>query len=495
MSGYSWLTKTKAVSSLQGRLSNSQYWTSTELWLYITEALRVWNSLTEQWNDDLVIASNDTSWRNTGTESDSPRLRSVTDTNLYTQMEYMLLEPATGGATWTGSTQFDLASLQYALQKRTQEVIQATACNLVKLSGSNSFSTVPGTRVNTLPDTVLEPRRINFAGIVTQHNGTATSGSQSITVDSITSLAIGQLLVGTGIQDNTFITGISGLVLTVSLPTTAALASAVVKFYMAITLTREDTQAFQYFEPDYLQTSGIPQSWGVSSEPPLSFTVDLAPDTPGYYDIIALKSGPTFAPPTASLLGVPDDWSWLPMYGALADVLSKEAEATDKQRAAYCLQRYTDGLEIMKNSNWLVKASINSVPVDTPCLQEMDDYLPGWEFSANNIPAIVQGGIDFLAATTSTGESITLTLVQNAPLLDSTSTYVQVSRDDWQAVLDYAQHVAMFKQAGAEFVATGDLLKSFFSAAESVNKRLLTYGIYTDVLKTQGQRQDTHVIR
>ena len=242
-----------------------------------------------------------------------------------------------------------------------------------------------------------------------------------------------------------------------------------------------------------MQTSGTPNSWSVSSEPPLSFLVDNAPNVPGCYEIIALQSGPTFTPPTASLLGVPDDWAWVPMYGALADVLSKEAEATDKQRATYCLQRYTDGLEIMKNSNWLVKASANSAPVDTPSLQEMDDYAFGWEQSKNNIPTIVQAGVDLVSPVPGSG-SIILTVVQNAPLLDSTGTYVQVSRDEWEAVLDYAHHVAMFKQAGTEFAETYDLLKNFFTSAESVNKRLLTYGIYTDVLKTQGQRQDTHVI-
>ena len=238
MATYSWLTKSNAVSTLQGRLSNSSFWTTDELWIYLSEALRVRNALTEQWNSDFVVPSGAAPWTNLGTLSGSPRLRSITDSDLYTQMEYMLLEPPTGSATWTGSTQLNLASLQYALQKRTQEVIQATACNLIKLSIQNAFNTVPGTRMNSLPDTVLDPRRINFLGIVVQHNGTAVSGSQSVTIDSTDGLAEGQRLIASGVQDNTFITGVSSGSITISLPTTADLSSTAINFYNAYTLTR-----------------------------------------------------------------------------------------------------------------------------------------------------------------------------------------------------------------------------------------------------------------
>jgi hypothetical protein len=488
---YSWLTKTAAISALQARLYGSQYWSSTELWLYLSESLRILNAYTEQWNGDFALGLANGAWVNTGTVAGSPRVRTRTCNDLFTQMEYMLLEPATGG-TWTGSSQFSITDLQIALQRRLQEIIQATACNLGQLS---PIYALPNTRRYALGDTVLEARRARGLWVLANTTGTAASGALAITLASAAGVSAGQVLTGAGIQAGTFVTAVSGTVISLSLPTTGALSATPLQFSQPLTMTREDSQAFQYFEPDYLQTNAIPQSWGVVSEPPLSFAVDTAPNTAGQYDVLALLSGPVISPPTAALLGVPDDWSWVPMYGALADLLNREPESSDRQRAAYCLQRYAQGLEAMVNSNWLLKATVNGIAVDTPSVYEMDTWAPEWQASNGNLPAVVQAGIDFVAPTPGVGQAISMTLVQNAPLLDVTNTYVQVSRDDFEAVLNYAQHISVFKQPGQGFAATMPLLQDFMRSASATNKRLLTYGLYSEALKTQGQRQEMEVTR
>ena len=143
MATYSWLTKTAAVEALQGRLKSTTFWTTAELWVILTEALRHWNGLTEQWNQPFNINNANGQWINTGTLAGSPRLRSVTDQYLYGQMCSMLLEPQLSGGAWAGTKQFTLANLQYSLQKRTQEVIQATSCNIAQLS---PIDATPGVR-------------------------------------------------------------------------------------------------------------------------------------------------------------------------------------------------------------------------------------------------------------------------------------------------------------------------------------------------------------
>ena len=452
MPTYSWLTLAEAVSALQGRLANTTFWTQAELIFYVNESLRFWNALTEQFNADFLFTSS-TAWTNTGTATGSPRLRSVTDSYLYAQMQYMLLEPPSGGGAWTGTTQFDLASLQFSLQKRRDELIQATNCNLVNLA---PLATTPGTRRTQLPDTILEPQRVRFLPV-------------------------------TGFGNN-------------------------------ITLTREDTQAFQYFESNYLQTVGTPLSWSVSSEPPLAFDVDIAPAVSGTYDFIGLQSGPTFAPPASTLLGVPDDFSMLILYGALADLLGRESEATDRARAAYCLKRFTDGIKIMRQSNWLLQANINGFPVDTSSMFEMDSYSPEWQDSVTAFPTVVQGGMDFLnvapnpdadssgygdggfgdggyGGTGSDTVSVDVTLLANAPLPVLLTDFVQVSRDVFDVVLSYAQRLATFKMGGAEWASTEVLEQDFMRAAATTNKRLLKIGIFDDVLHSQGRRETELVPR
>ncbi len=490
MPTYEWLSKVEATNALLGRLNNAQFWSAAEAWILLTEGLRIFNALAEQFNADFSITPANGGWINTGTLAGSPRLRTVTDQYLYNQMAYMLLEPQLNAGAWAGTSQFNLAQLQYSLQKRTQEVIQATGCNIASLA---PIDATPGVRRNTLPDTVLEPRRMRFLAVMANTTGSAASGASTVTVASAAGIAKGQLVSGAGVQS--FVTGVVGLAVSIQPPTTAVLSSTALQFSMPVTMTREDSEAFQSFEPGYLQTYGWPQSWTVASEPPLAFDTDLAPNTPGSFDVLALNAGPTFAPPATSLLGVPDDWSWLPMYGALADVLGIESEATDRQRAAYCLQRYTQGLELMKASNWMLKATLN-VQVSNPVsLAEMDAYSPGWQQSNANLPCVVEAGMDVVAPTPGVGQQLVLTLVGNAPLLDTTGTYVQCGMDDFEAILNYAQHVASFKQGGDSFASSEGMLKDFFRAVGARNSRWLTYGPFVSVLKSEGKLQDEAVAR
>jgi hypothetical protein len=350
-------------------------------------------------------------------------------------MQYMLLEPPTGAGAWTGTNQFALADLQLALQRRTQEVIQAAGCNIAALP---PIATIPGTLRTVLADTILEPRRIRF------------------------------------------------------IPATG--------FGNPITLTREDTQAFQYFLANYLgsqpSTDG-PFAWSVASERPLAFDVDNAPNVPGTYELISLNSGPTFAPPASTLLGVPDDWSPLPIWGALADVLGGESEKTDRQRSAYCLKRFTDGLNIVRQSNWFVDANIDGVPCDTPSLREQDTskLTIEWQDNPNAWLAVVQAGMDLVGVCPVANCSVGVTLVGNAPILDVTNTYVQVARDQYDVVLNYAQRLATFKCGGQDFLNTEIFEKDFYRAAQATNKRLLDMGIYTDQLNSEGRREDEAVPR
>lgn len=487
MATYGWLSKTNAISALQGRLNSSSFWSTAELWGDIVEGLRHFNGLCEQWNQTFAITNANGQWINTGTLAGSPRLRSVTDVDLYTQMEYMLLEPPTGG-TWTGTSQFTLQNLQGALQKRVQEIIQQTSCNLAQLAPINA---TPNVRSGyELADTVLEPRRNRFLALVAQTTGTAASGATSVTVASAAGVVVGQSVSGVGIQDGTFVTSLSGTAVGLSLPTSASLSGTAVQFFQPFLLTREDVLSFQSFEPGYLQTGGFPQSWTVASEPPLSFDVDIAPNTPGYFDMLALNAGPTFAPPTASLLGLPDDWSMAAMYGALADVLGQESEATDRARSAYCLERYTEMVAAMKQSNWLLQTLINGQVSKTTALADMDALAVNWQQSQNNLPTVIEAGMDFIAPVPGSGASLAVTLVGNAPLLDSTGTYVQVARDDWDAVLNYAHHVAMFKCGGPEFQATMPMLKAFYQFCADRNKRWATAGIFVKYLRSEGRKQE-----
>jgi len=418
------VTYGQIVTDLASRLAdpNLLFWTKPELQAYIFESLRTWNALTEIWLATVSFTTSAQVWYDVSALPASVRVRSLQDADLYTVMQYHLLEPPTG-ATWTGTSQFTIQDLQGALQRRQDEVIQLTACNLGLFSQTYSPNT---TRV-TLPNTLFETVRVRFdpAG-----------------------------------------------------PTPA------------ITLTREDTQAFDHFNPGHLQANTNPQSYSVIAEPPFAIDIDTPVNNNGLFDLIGIQAAPSFNPPFSTGLRIPNDWTWVAKWGALADLLSRESEATDRLRADYCFKRYLDGIKIMQASNWLISATVGGVPVDTPGVRDADAFQNEWQDDPSAWPGVVAAGTDFVAVSpTTSGQNVVLNVVGNAPLPSVDGDCVSVFRDHYDPILDYAQVLASFKLGGVEFTATQDLEKKFFLSAQDQNKRLRSLGLYSDVLHSEGRRQ------
>ena len=207
-----------------------------------------------------------------------------------------------------------------------------------------------------------------------------------------------------------------------------------------------------------------------------------------------LQSGAPFNPPTPTLIGIPDDFVWVLEWGCLADLLGQESEATDRERSAYCLKRYQDGLQLMLKSPWIELGKVNGVAVSLDSIVATDRYSP--EFDSNPTgfgPVIVVGGMDFIGAPV--GQGIGVTVLGNAPILDSTNTYVQVSRSDWDAVLDLAQARSLFKCGGAEFKAALEIEKRALLACAAENTRLKSLGAFSDVIDQRGNQQERDMNR
>jgi hypothetical protein len=397
----------------------------------------------------------------------------------------MLLEPQTGGV-WTGTTQFSLSDLQNALQTRRNEMLQISAANDVLLS---NIPLTPNTRRTYLSDQILDVPRVRYLALQTSPTATGSSGASSIIVSSSLNIATGQLVSGTGIAPWATVVSVSGTTVNLSLPN-VGVVSGVINFYAPTTLYRDDTVALEWYEsPLYQLTAGTPQTFQLSSEPPLSFDVDIPPSQPGVYEAITSQSGTAFNPPTATLLGIPNDWAFILEYGALADLLGRESEATDRERSAYCLKRYQDYLGVITKTPWIMLGNVNGVACSVDSIEETDRFSVGWDLNPSNFgPVIVTGGIDFLAAPV--GSSIGITCLGNAPLLDATGQFLQVSRDSLDTVLDLAQSLASFKLGGGEWKAALELEERAIKFCAAENSRLKSLGSFSDILLERGSSQD-----
>jgi hypothetical protein len=156
-----------AITGLSQRLydTTNQFWPQAELTLYIQEALREWNALTSYWRGDFIFPTvTGTTWYDITDPTIAPnslRLYEFNPANLYTIIQYHLLEPPVGTGVWTGSLQFSQADLTAALQRRRDELIAESGCTISR------FQMNANSQRLMLPNNVIDLRRIAFLDAAT----------------------------------------------------------------------------------------------------------------------------------------------------------------------------------------------------------------------------------------------------------------------------------------------------------------------------------------
>lgn len=431
---YTYATLSQAISALAARLydSGNQFWTVAELTSYITESLRTWNSLTSFWRAEMVFdLAEDVWWYDLTQQVGTLRPYTVTDGDLIAEIEHHLLEPSTAAypLTWTGSAQFSLDDILEAIQRRRDEALSTTGCTLTR-------STVPATFVTrtALPDSTIDIRRIAWLPVPDQGYG-------------------------------------------------------------AMSIQQSDDWAQEAFDYGYTTApQRQPSTYRQSTQPPLSFDVDAIPPVAGEYEVLTVNAGPALSTAAATLLGVPDDWSWVIKWGALIDLLNRESNAKDEMRAAYCEQRYREGLGLMNQASALLAMRLNNIPIGVGSVSSSDDFDPTWQAQLPGTPDTCHtAGINLIAFGPQPDDgdySATASVVQNAPVPVAQTDYIQCGKDDYDVILDYAQHLAAFKLGGAEFAATVPLYQRFIKRGALYNSKLAALGQFQPQLYATSQFEE-----
>jgi hypothetical protein len=427
---FSWLTWSEAQAELSSRLSDTsqQFTVAAEVPLYLALAMQMWNALTGYWVVEYPVSNPPLTgnWQ-LANGSGSPRQQTQTDVSLYTLIEYMLLEPPTGG-TWTGTPQFNIEMLSQAVQGRRDEALQIGASNIAEISLPISANTSR----TFLPDNALDVRRVRYV----PETGTP------------------------------------------------------------ITLERGDAESFRTFTPLYLQNNTSPLRYDVISGPPLAITLDTNVPLSGVLQTLIMQAEAVPDPPNATPLGIPDDFAWVPLFGALSDLLSSQEESLDLTRAKYCMERYSQGLQLLQKAPWLLEGRVNGVAQAITSSIAADRFNVNWQTNPNSFPQIVTAGTDIYAPTPLVaGNSIVLVVIQNAPIPASGSDQIQVPRDIMDAILDEAEHLAQFKRGGSEFEASMSLHKSFLSTAQRWDTRNRMEGIFPTTLRSDTPREEIQMPR
>jgi hypothetical protein len=404
---YTLPTLAQAQAALASRLLDPGFvhWTAAELTVYLREALRTWQAWTAHWRDqgsfELAML---TPFFDLPTVLPTLRAYTVTTWEIVTDLQYALLEPAAPGGTWTGTDQFTLAQLAAAIQRRRDQFLQSTGAVLTR--SLTPYAAPPASGRLDLDEAVLTVRRAAWRPDATQ---------------------------------------------------------------LLAPLLRNDEWAGTHFGPTWLQSTQPPFSYAVSVTPPI--TLQLMPPTAlaGTLDLVSVNKGAAIDPLVSSLLGVPDDWAWVVKYGALADVLSQDGLAFDPGRASYCEQRWQQGMQQAKTASVVLAARINGVTCRMDALSNADSYSPLWQLLAGPPDTLLTAGHNLLASWPMAGGggpyTATLDVVRNAPLPVSGASVLQIGQDVYDVILDYAQHLALFKEGVDQLQQSVPLLERMVDAA------------------------------
>ncbi len=200
----------------------------------------------------------------------------------------------------------------------------------------------------------------------------------------------------------------------------------------------------------------------------------------GQYDVLTVNSGNTFNTLGAQKLSIPDDWSWLVKWGALQDLLGGESNAKDALRANYAQKRFAEGLQFLANASSVIALQVEDVPLFVDGVTNGDRFNVGWQALAAAYPSSAYlAGLNMMAfPLADAAYGALVSVVQNAPIPVNPSDFIQISRDDFDVILDYAQHIALFKVGGQEFIRTIPLYQNFLARAATYNQKLRVMGTF-----------------
>lgn len=129
--------------------------------------------------------------------------------------------------------------------------------------------------------------------------------------------------------------------------------------------------------------------------------------------------------------------------------------------------------------NFVIRVLLNGVALQNSSLYDLDYGRDHWESevcTTGTLPtAWAPAGFNQFAiwpGSFAGGESLVCECVTSAPVLTTVS-FVNLGQDELETILDYATHIAQFKEGGQEFQASEVLLKGFLKSAGERNGVLL----------------------
>lgn len=401
--------KTRLASLLND--TGKVFWTDDELGSYIIEALRFWGLAAQYWRDSakFTTVAGQAMYDITTDVTDLAgttfyQSLSVTDRDLIVDMEYQLIEPITTvwALGWQGSEMFDMDEIANLLALSRDDVLRQSGC------------------------------------VATEVEYVAAGGDERIDLDQNT-----VHILRMSVQED---------------GSTSVLPMWPIDYYQA-----------QAYNQTALPQTGRPNAYITTYTSTLAVDIYPSARTQSTLRVDVVESGDEFTPETtATVVGVPDDACWIVKYRCLDDLLSGDGLSRAPELSDYARQRWTQGMDLLEQYQSLMWSTINGKRMTISSLGQLSAQRPDWEGSSGTPRSLHMLNWNLFAVYPVPDDAYTIELeiVKKAPVPTSDDDYIQVGREQLQAIYDYAQHVAMVKCQGQELSATMPLLESALDAAK-----------------------------
>lgn len=396
---------------------DEKYWIEAELNALICEALQFWNVASLYFRDRVVLptvastAFYDLKDAVNG-GGDKPLERTTTDREVVNSLQYSLVEAVNDfslSSMWAGTQMFTMADLVSAVENRLNQFQTLTRRILYE---SSQIVTTGDGRVEV---NVLEVERAVWMRL--DGDGNETQGLRLLQTDDLTA---------------------------------------------------------QKQSPRWLQQSGKPLSYSIVETQPPTLQLIPAPNDTGNLYTYSVRKNTSLDVTIGVVIDLPSDLVQFVKWGALADLLSRDGQSRDPERAAYCQQRWTEGVELTKLYASIISAQINGVASQINSVDDFDSQSPRWQKQTGKPSVIGLMGLSLIGLKKVPDGiySLIFDVVRNAILPVTDGGFIQVALDYHDVILDYAEHLALFKCGGQEFGATMPLYERMMKQASEYNEKL-----------------------
>lgn len=241
-----------------------------------------------------------------------------------------------------------------------------------------------------------------------------------------------------------------------------------------LALVKETEQRANAYASDWDLEPGVSEAYSIVMTPQLEVQLIPPSNDVTQLHLLTLDAGATLDPLNQVALDVQNDYCQFVKWLALYIILIQDGEGRSEARAQYCKQRAIEGEKLARMSPSVLQVAINGRNCEIETISDFDARDPEWQ-STEGVPtrvAMISSNLLALSPVPDGVYSITLDLIGNAILPSTDDDYVQVSRDAYDAILQYAVHLASFKEGANKLLETKVAFESLMEMAAYENARL-----------------------